>query len=305
MRIVVTGASGQLGTYVIDMLTDGHHEIVAWSGRTRLARGTVPLRSVELTDTRAVARALDDADPDVLIHMAAVSSVGAAHQDPRRSAAVNIEGTRLLSEWAARRDRRLVYTSTDLVFDGARSWYTEDDAASPLGVYGQTKHAAERSVLDVPRGLVARLSLLYGPSVSDREGFFDRATSAMRAGFPQTFFTDEYRTPLDYATASRILVGLAESETVGLLHLGGPERLSRFELMGRAALALGINPELVRPNRRADVPFAEPRPADVSLDTSRFRRLNPDLKLPRVEEAVTARRPPWDLPEDRPQVPKG
>ena len=97
--------------------------------------------------------------------------------------------------------------------------------------------------------MVARLSLLYGPSRSGREGYFDRTTAALRAGLPQAFFIDEHRTPLDYATAARILVRLAESETPGLFHLGGPERLSRFELMRRAATALGIDPILVRPNR--------------------------------------------------------
>ena len=145
-------------------------------------------------------------------------------------------------------------------------------------------------MLDVPRGLVARLSLLYGPSRSGREGFFDRTISALRAGEPQAFFTDEHRTPLDYATAARALVRLAESETLGTIHLGGPERLSRFELMSRAAGAMGIDPTLVKPNRRADVPFAEPRPADLSLDSSRLNRLFVDLAFPQVENALACNR---------------
>ena len=118
-------------------------------------------------------------------------------------------------------DRRLVYTSTDLVFDGSRSWYREEDPAQPILVYGQTKHAAERFVLDTPNGLVARLTLLFGPSRSGKEGYFDRTTAALKSGVPQAFFTDELRTPLHYAIAARILIRLAESETRGLLHVGG------------------------------------------------------------------------------------
>ena len=87
---------------------------------------------------------------------------------------------------------------------------------------------------------------------------------------PQAFFTDELRTPLHYAIASRILIRLAESETRGLIHVGGPERLSRYELMRRVASVLGIDPHLVQPNVRADVPLVEPRPADVSLNSSRL-----------------------------------
>jgi dTDP-4-dehydrorhamnose reductase len=286
MRIVVTGASGQVGSYLIDTLTRGPFDIVAWSSQRSIARGEVPVRPVDLTDHRAVAAALTDADPDVLIHLAAVSSTDAARQDPRRCEALNIEATRFLAEWAAKRDRRLIYTSTDLVFDGLGSWYREDDPARPMTVYGQSKHAAERFVLDVPAGLVARLSLLYGPSRSGKDGYFDRATAALRAGTPQAFFADEHRTPLDYASASMILARLALSEARGLLHLGGPERLSRFELMRRAGTALGIDSDLVKSNHRSDAPSAEPRPADVSLDSSRLGQLFPDLECPRVEDAL-------------------
>jgi dTDP-4-dehydrorhamnose reductase len=286
MRIVVTGASGQLGSYLIDRLIERSHEIIAWSGQTTETRGGITLRPVELTDRGAVATALADAAPDVVIHAAAISSAEAARRDPQRSQAINAKATELLANWAATHDRRLVYTSTDLVFDGSKSWYREDDPAHPILVYGRTKYAGERFVLNVPRGLVARLSLLYGPSRSGRQGFFDRAMSALRAGTPQAFFTDEHRTPLDYATAANALVRLAETETPGTIHLGGPERLSRFELMSRAAAAMGIDPTLVRPNRRADVPFAEPRPADLSLDSSRLNRLFTDLACPRVENAL-------------------
>jgi dTDP-4-dehydrorhamnose reductase len=286
MRIVVTGASGQLGSYLLERLIEGPDEIVAWSGETRLVRHGLPLCPVEITDRRAVARALEVADPDVVIHTAAVSSAAAAHRDPTRAEEVNVGATQFLSEWARRHDRRLVYTSTDLVFDGARSWYTEDDPAQPALVYGKTKHAAERFVLDVPKGLVARLSLLYGWSRSGREGYFDRTISALRSGTPQAFFVDEYRTPLDYLTAARIIAWLALSETRGLWHAGGPERLSRYDLMRRVAGALGIDPLLVASNRRTDVPSLEPRPADVSLDSSRLRQLYPDLAWPQVEAAL-------------------
>ena len=106
--------------------------------------------------------------------------------------------------------------------------------------------------------------------------------ACLRAGTPQTFFTDEFRTPIDYVTASR-RAGAARRVTVRpeLVHVGGRERLSRYDLMRRSAAVLGIDPSLVRPNLRADVPSTEARPADVSLDTSRLRALTPGLRLAR------------------------
>ena len=155
-------------------------------------------------------------------------------------------------------------------------------------VYGQTKHAAEQFVLAMPKGVVARLSLLFGPSRSGKQGYFDRTTAALKSGMPQAFFTDELRTPLHYAVAAEVLIRLAGSETRGLIHVGGLERLSRYELMQRIAAVVGINPRLVQSNVRADVPLPEPRPADVSLDSSRLRTLFPDLARAKIEETLTA-----------------
>ena len=290
MRIVVTGASGQVGSYLIDRLAGGPHEVVAWCGGAPKARGELRLRPVDLTDPLAVAAALDQADPDVVIHLAAISSTEAARRDPGLAKAVNVAGTGLLAAWAARHDRRLLYTSSDLVFDGSKSWNREDDPALPILEYGRTKHAAEHAVLATRRGLVARLSLLFGASRSGQAGYFDRAMAALRAATPQSFFIDEFRTPLDFDTAAGILIRLAESDATGLIHVGGNERLSRFELMRRAAVAQGIDPGLIHVSNRAGVPSDEPRPADVSLDTSRLAGLFPDFERPALEAALASSR---------------
>ena len=289
MRILVTGASGQLGSYLLDQLIAEPHEVIAWSGSSAGRQAGFHLRQVDLTDEQGVAAALEDANPDLLIHAAAMSSAEAVHCDRVRGWAVNVAGTHLLADWTARHDRRVVLTSTDLVFDGLKSWNREDDPAEPILDYGRTKRAAEPFVLAVPRGLVARISLLYGPTRSAREGFFDRAIDALRQGQQRTFFSDELRTPIDYLTASQMLIRLALSELTGIIHVGGRERLSRYELMRRAAIALGIDPVLISPNRRADVRVAEPRPADTSLDTTRLCRLVPDFERPGIEAALAAR----------------
>jgi dTDP-4-dehydrorhamnose reductase len=288
MRIVVTGASGRLGSLLVDRLIGGGHEVIAWSGTSRGSRGGIALRPVDLTDERATASALEQADPEAVIHAGAMSSSDAVFRDPACGWAVNVEATRRLADWASGHDRRFLFTSTDLVFDGSRSWYREDDPADPILAYGRTKRAAESFVLALPRGLVARISLLYGSTRGGSPDFCERALSAIAQGQRQSFFADEYRTPLDYRTAAEILARLIESEITGILHVGGPERLSRFELMRRAAIARQVDPNYVCPNRRADAMSSEPRPADVSLDTSRLSALLPDLERPRVEAAVTA-----------------
>jgi dTDP-4-dehydrorhamnose reductase len=290
MRIVVTGASGRLGSTLVDRLAGGPHEVLAWSGTTRGRRSGVDLRAVDLTDEDAVAAALADADPEAILHTAALTSAEAAYRAPQQAAAVNVAATGHLAAWSAQHDRRLLFTSTDLVFDGARSWYREEEPAEPILEYGRTKRAAEPLVLAVPRGLVTRVSLLYGPAGAGKPGFFDLALDAMGRGEPRFFFEDEFRTPLDYRTAAAILVRLMESGATGILHVGGRERLSRFALMQRAAIARGIDPALARASRQAEHPGPEPRPGDVSLDTTRLTTVLPDLERPDIEVALAASR---------------
>lgn len=288
MRVLLTGASGQLGAYLIDHLRAAGHDLIAWSGRATGHRGDVALTPVDLADDAATGRALDAADPGVILHAAAISTAEGVRRDPERARAVNVEATARLAGWCTRRGRRLVFTSTDMVFDGTKSWWREDDPADPLLAYGRTKRAAEVAVLACPGALVARLPLMYGPTRCGRPGFFDRSLDALRRGEPQAFFADEYRTPLHLAAAAGILTRLIESDAVGLIHLAGAERVSRLDLMRRAAAALGLDPGLVRANRRADAPLAEPRPADLSLDTTRLAALLPGLHRPTIEAALTA-----------------
>jgi dTDP-4-dehydrorhamnose reductase len=199
---------------------------------------------------------------------------------------VNVEATERIADWCANRSRRMIYTSTDLVFDGSRAWNREDDPAEPVLAYGRSKRAAEPAVLAVPGGLVARLCLLFGKSRCGRDAFFDRAMAALARGESQAFFDDEFRTPLDLATAAQILAKLVVTQAEGIIHVAGTARMSRHALMLRSARALGLDENLVRANQRARVASAEARPADVSLDTTRLMALLPDLVRPTIEQAL-------------------
>ena len=110
--------------------------------------------------------------------------------------------------------------------------------------------------------------------------------AGLRAGKPQAFFDDEFRTPLDYRTAARALIRLAEVNASGIVHVSGTERVSRFELMSRVARAMGLDTRLVQANKQSDANFAEPRPEDVSLESSRLAELLPDLDRTSIEASV-------------------
>ncbi len=284
MRVLVTGATGLLGPYLLSELRGG--EATAWSGSRRGELFGIPLRPVDLADADTVASAFREARPDVVLHAAAMARVGDCHRDPERARRVNTQGSALLAELASASGARLVYVSTDLVFDGERGGYREEDAPSPLSVYGRTKADAEAAVLAAPRAVVVRTSLLFGLSLAGRPSFFEEQFLAIWSGESVTLFEDEWRTPLDLRTAAQALVALARSDVTGLLHLGGPERLSRLEMGRRLAAFLGADPGVFVAVRREQVPAPEPRPRDTSLDSSRWRELFPSHPWPTWEEAL-------------------
>ncbi len=179
------------------------------------------------------------ANPDFVIHAAAMSGVGDCFRDPAQARQTNATATRLLAELSDRRPARMVYVSTDLVFDGDKQWYAETDCPAPLSVYGQTKATAERAVLDHPRHLVLRISLLFGPSINGRPSFFEQQIQAVKNGTPCKLFRDEWRTPLNLQIAAQGLLDVISADVTGILHFGGPQRLTRLEMGQRLAQFLG------------------------------------------------------------------
>ena len=286
MRWLVTGSSGQLGGYLLRHLRERGEPAVAWSGTARGELFGYPLNPVDLSNPDGVAAAVRAARPDLIVHTAAVARVDDCHRDPERARRVNTRGSELLAELAAEFGARLVFVSTDLVFDGERGGYREDDPSRPLSVYGRTKADAEAAVLAAPRGVVARFSLLFGPTLVGRPSFFDGMVAALRGGQPLTLFADEWRTPLGAHGAARALAELAHSDVVGLLHVGGPERLSRLEMGLRLAEHLSVSPERIIATARDAVPAAEPRPRDTSLDVTRWRGRFPALPWPAYRKAL-------------------
>jgi dTDP-4-dehydrorhamnose reductase len=275
-QILVSGASGQLGGYLLRELRKQDVSLTAWSGSRTKSLFGFPLHKVNLADDQEIITAFQHARPSVIIHGGAISTIADCFRERERANQVNTHATRVLAELAAQAGARLLFISTDLVFNGEQGAYRETDAPAPLSVYGQTKAAAEKAVLAFPGHVVVRMSLLFGPTIVGRPAFFDNQVASLRAGKPVTLFEDECRTPLSYLSAARGLLSLAKSSFAGILHFGGPERLSRVEMGRRLAAFLGLSPSVIVKATRSSFPSPEPRARDVSLDSSRWRQLFPD-----------------------------
>ncbi len=185
-----------------------------------------------------------------------------AYDKARRD--VTVDGAHTAASAAAGQGARLVLISTDLVFDGQAGNYGDSTPAMPIMPYGQLKLEAETAVRDASNAaVILRLSLLWGESgITLRPAY--ECDNLIRAQ-PIDAYTDEWRSPLHVDDAARAAWELGVTDTEGVYHFGGPERLSRFELARRLCTIHGFAPALVHEAKRP-----EDRPRDTSLDSSRL-----------------------------------
>ena len=252
-----------------------------WRGATRYTpgfgapRGRVSPVRLELTDKASI-DAVRRLAPGYVVHNAAHTKPDLCEDDPNSAYAMNVDGTRLLAEAVQDSCTRFVYCSTDLVFDGARPESSETDTPSPLMVYGRTKLEGEEAARDVlgERVNVVRLALLYGKGRGRSAGrtFTERTLEEARQGRAVRLFRDQYRSPLYVEDAAAgVESALTWPEAPAVVHLGGPERISRFEMGVQTLEVFGLDRSLAVAVRMEDVPSRVPRPRDVSFDIRRAR----------------------------------
>jgi dTDP-4-dehydrorhamnose reductase len=204
-------------------------------------------------------------DKILLFHLAAMSRYGLCQERPEDASRVNVESTGALAQCLRSMGGRMVFTSSDLVFDGEHAPYNEKAIPKPLSIYGETKVAGEEFLLEDPHNLVLRIPLLYGPSFDGKHGTSDHVIQELQAGRKVHLFSDEIRTPLLVSEAAEQLVELAlDSSVRGVKHLPGPESLSRFDLGMRVAKEAGCDLSLIVQASRLEMP-GPPRPKDCSL----------------------------------------
>jgi dTDP-4-dehydrorhamnose reductase len=246
---------------------------------------------LDVESAASVAAALEAVRPDAVLHAAALASADVCHRDPERARRINTGGSETVARACRARGIRLVALSTDLVFDGKTSRVNESHAAAPLSTYGRTKLDGEEAALAAHAGAaVARVALMHGRGFGPRASASEAIAWALRAGRRPTLFVDEYRTPVDAESLAPPLAALLAGTHEGRFHLGGPERVSRYELGVRIARRVGAPAEGIEAVRQDERPAAEPRPADVSLDSSRAQR-ELGYTPRRLEEAIADDRP--------------
>ena len=271
MRVVVTGAAGQLGQVIVTQF-EARHDVVAF------ARA-----DLDLTDHSAVLHTITAARPDVVINCSAYNAVDQAEDEASTALAVNAFAVRSLARAANESGAILVHYSTDFVFDGtATEPYVEEDLPAPRSVYGQSKLLGELFARDVSRHYVLRVESLFGgprPKSS-----VDRIIDALASDREARVFTDRVVSPSfvdDVATATEAL--LTADAAPGLYHCVNSGRATWYELGAHVAQVMKRTARLAGV-RVADVPMKAPRPQYCALSNAKLAAAG--VTMPTWQDAI-------------------
>jgi dTDP-4-dehydrorhamnose reductase len=279
-KLLVTGAQGFVAGNVLAQASD------QWEVHA-VSRSAEPVRQEErfwhVCDPLAPAqltRLFLDVQPHAVIHTAALADIDFCQAHPELARTINVEFTRTLSKLCADSGARLVFCSTDTIFDGEHAPYKEDAIPGPVNLYGETKVQAEQIVTRLgAQGVIARLSLVVGlPLLGAGNSFLVRMLEAFEAGRTIGAPENEVRTPVDVITVGRAVVELAGGKHQGIFHLAGLSRVNRVELNKTIAERFGFPAHLVVAQPAAAKPGRAARPRDVSLANSRAAELETPMR---------------------------
>ncbi len=278
-KLLITGSGGFVAGSVMDQAKNDWE--VHAVGRRKCPPDTSNLKyhQLDLLETAHVTQLFHDINPDAVIHTAAIADIDFCENNRITAEKVNTGITELLAGLCSKNGVKMVFCSTDNVFNGEKGFYKETDEPDPVNFYGETKLKGERAVeLLGKNGVVARLALVMGlPVMGKGNSFLAVMMEKLKKGERMNFAVNEIRTPVDVITLGRALLELADNDYSGIMHLGGRSRLTRFEMARKIAEKLGYSPELIHPVNSAVFKNRAPRPADVSMVHDRAEK---ELKTP-------------------------
>ncbi|MCC0176667.1 NAD(P)-dependent oxidoreductase [Waterburya agarophytonicola K14] len=268
-KLLVTGASGFLGWNLCQTASQ-QWEVSGTYFSQKVNLPKVNLFKSDLRKYQEIAEVFKTIKPDAVIHTAAAAKPNFCQTYPEESYAINVTASINIARLCNEYKIPCAFTSTDLVFDGKNPFYKESDPVSPICYYGEQKVTAETKMSEITEDLaLCRMPLMFGRASPVSPSFIQGMISNLKEGKAINLFTDEFRTPASATTASAGLLLAIEQEIKGILHLGGKERISRYQFGLLLADILSLPKELIKPGKQADVKMVAKRSPDTSLDNSK------------------------------------
>ena len=264
-KILITGAGGFLGSHLVEK-AKLNFDVYGISLRSKINLPELKCSYFNIGEAQLLIDTLETIQPDYIIHCAAISGESGCRNYPEKAFNVNVSSVTAIARYCTKHKVRLLFTSSDLVFDGGNPLYDESAEVQPSMEYGKLKRAAELAFVNFENIVCLRLPLLYGIGLSERHGLLAQFRANCQQNTVQQLFDDEYRTPVFVEDIADFMLKLLKIPYGGILHLGGTESVSRYELGMLFCHHLKLDSAYLKAIKRASIGM-EYRPANTSMNS--------------------------------------
>ena len=279
MKFFITGGSGLLGSRIATV-ADDEHELVL-SHNSNPTDNTV---KCDITDEDEVKKTIQKVKPDVIIHCAAMTNVDLCEDEIDTAYKVNGDATGYLAKASEDVDAKMIYVSTDFVFDGTKGNYKETDEVNPLGIYAKSKYDGEVQLQKYCNNwAIARVSVLYG--WHERLNFTTWVIDELRKENEINIVTDQINSPTLADNAAEAMFEIAGQDKNGIYHTAGNDLISRYDFTRQIADVFDLDENLINPITSDKFVQKAPRPRDSSLNVNKIEK-ELDFKMETCEESL-------------------
>lgn len=267
MKYFITGGSGLLGERIATVAKENEE--------LTLVHNSNPTNNsikCDITNEKEVYDVVEKENPDVIIHCAAMTNVDLCEDEKKLAYTINGDGTGYLAKAAKNNDVKIIYVSTDFVFDGTRGYYKEDEKTNPLGVYAKSKYDGEKQLQKYcDDWAIARVSVLYG--WHKRANFTTWVIDQLRQKNEINIVTDQINSPTLADNAAEAILEIARQDKNGIFHTAGNDAINRFDFTRKIADAFNLDDSLINPISSENFIQKAPRPKDSSLNVNKVERV--------------------------------
>ena len=287
MKILVTGSNGFLGSNLVTFFSEKEEYDVLSTSRNVPARNGKSTHFVgDLLNVSFVEDMFHKIRPDVVINTVSLVNVDQCNDDPELARKITVTTAENIAKACAKYSSRLIYISTDHLFDGKNAPYTEKDIPHPVNEYGRSKYQAEQvSQKYVPDSILIRTNFFGISPANHTITFGEWVYNNLRDKKPMTLFVDYYFSPLEVNYLAEALDAIIKSDYSGIINVAGSERCSKYEFGIELARICGFATNAITASQIAPDSFRAPRQPDLSLISEKFERTF-NQKLPTLSQSL-------------------
>jgi len=290
MKILVTGGEGLLGTRLCKILSK-KYDVISADINIIEERRNYKVIKLDITNKKEVEKNLTELMPDLVVHAAALTDVDFCELNHEKADRINVDGTVNIIESCKKINAKIIFISSEFVFDGRNGPYDEDAIPNPISYYGKTKKEAEDIVINSKLNyLLIRTTVLYGKH-KNKLSFVSWVVQQLKQGNQINIVTDQYTTPIwapDLANAIAFLIDKDYFKNE-IVHAVSPKVISRYEFTRKIAEVFNLNKDLIIPITSEKLKNPAPRPKKAGLKTKKimglgFKPLTIEESLKRIKD---------------------